>query len=159
MMAKKAEWACTRRAETCDDGTCYGQEELNGGDWGCDPGPDPSGAPKVPTQRPGDVPARGHAGSRTAAREESRNTYGCRERNRPGGETRRLTWQRSGEWERPRVENQPNNRPACRSDRRQPSPALESPDNRAHHTKSPAAFTTAELREDALVLGRRFGLS
>ncbi|KAJ1165834.1 hypothetical protein NDU88_006251 [Pleurodeles waltl] len=60
---------------------------------------------------------------------------------------------------RPRVENQPNNRPACRSGRRRPSPStLENSGNRAHHTEKPAAFTTAELGENALVLRRRFGL-
>ncbi|KAJ1163402.1 hypothetical protein NDU88_003860 [Pleurodeles waltl] len=137
---KKAEWAYTRRAKTCDDGTSYGQEALSGGDWGCDPVLDRSDAPSVQTQRPGALPARGYAGSRTAAREESRTTYGCGERNRPGGEARGLTWQRSG--------------------RRCPSlpPTLESPGSRAHHTERPTTFTTAELRENALVLRRRFGL-
>ncbi|KAJ1117741.1 hypothetical protein NDU88_005938 [Pleurodeles waltl] len=108
----------------------------------------------------GPFPSRGHAGSPTAAKGRTRSTNGCGEWNRPGDETRGLTRQRSGEWERPRAENQLNYRPACRSDRRRPDPhALESLDSHAHHTESPAAFTTAELREDALVLRRRFGLS
>ncbi|KAJ1107564.1 hypothetical protein NDU88_004954 [Pleurodeles waltl] len=56
------------------------------------------------------------------------------------------------------AEKRPNNRPACRSGRRRPSPALESPGNRAHHTKSPATFTAAELGESTLLLRRHLGL-
>ncbi|KAJ1214496.1 hypothetical protein NDU88_002114 [Pleurodeles waltl] len=60
---------------------------------------------------------------------------------------------------RPRAENWPNNRPVCRSGRRRPSPpALESPGNRAHHAERPAALAAAELRENSLLLRRRFGL-
>ncbi|KAJ1104040.1 hypothetical protein NDU88_001455 [Pleurodeles waltl] len=96
---KKAEWACTRRAKPCDDGASCGREALSGGGWG--------GAirgrtsPARPGCRPGGsgpLPARSHIGSQAAAGEESRNTYRCEERNRPGGEARGLTWQRSSEW-------------------------------------------------------------
>ncbi|KAJ1210555.1 hypothetical protein NDU88_005918 [Pleurodeles waltl] len=48
---KKAEWACTRQAKPCDDGTSCGREVLSGSDWGCNPGPDRSGAPRVPTRQ------------------------------------------------------------------------------------------------------------
>ncbi|KAJ1219171.1 hypothetical protein NDU88_006742 [Pleurodeles waltl] len=47
---KKSQWACTRRAKPCDDGISCGREALSGGGWGCDPGPDWFGAPRVPTQ-------------------------------------------------------------------------------------------------------------
>ncbi|KAJ1208295.1 hypothetical protein NDU88_003681 [Pleurodeles waltl] len=73
-------------------------EALSGGDWGSDLGPDRSGAPRVRPSRPGPLPALGRAGGRTAAHKRTRNTNGCGERNRPRGETRGLTWQRSDEW-------------------------------------------------------------
>ncbi|KAJ1150263.1 hypothetical protein NDU88_003058 [Pleurodeles waltl] len=84
---------------------------------------------------------------------------------RPGSETRGLTWQRSGEWgERGYGRGRKINRITdLLADQAAgippPTPVLESPGNRAYHTERPAASTTTELRENALVLGRRFDLS